>query len=381
VSWSVPLTDVVVSEEDIAAVLECLAEGWLTMGPRTQDFEAALADLCGVPYAVAVSSGTAALHLALLAAGVQAGDEVLVPAMTFVAAGAAVRSCGATPVFIESYGPYDFNIDPEDVARHVGPRTRAVLATHWMGYSCDLPTLERLCDEHGLLLIEDCAQSITASCADGRLTGTVGAAGCFSFFSKKQLCTGEGGMVATFDEELAAKVRSLRSHAMTTVTWDRHRGHAENYDVVDVGFNFRIDEARAALGLSRLPRLHRDVDARRALVGQYRERLAGAPGVVIPWSDEDVERSSHFGFPIVLETPAMRDHVADELAARHIQTTWYPAITTLSAYSDHPRRPRTEDVAARHLVLPLASTYTTDEVELVVSHLIEIVAAGAVSGA
>jgi dTDP-4-amino-4,6-dideoxygalactose transaminase len=376
VSWEIPLTDVVISEEDISAVMDCLESGWLTMGPRTQQFEAAFAEMCDVPHAVAVSSGTAALHLALLAAGIGAGDEVLVPAMTFVAGPAAIRYCGATPVFIESCGTDDLNLDPQDAADHVGPRTRAVLATNWMGYACDLPALEQLCHEHGLLLIEDCAQSITATCADGRGTGTVGNAGCFSFFSKKQLCVGEGGMIITSDEDLAAKARLLRSHAMTTVTWDRHRGYAENYDVVDVGFNFRLDEARSALALSRLPRLHDDVERRRTLVRLYRERLAGLPGVTIPWSDEEVTRASHFGFPIVLGTPAERDRVIGELDAQRIQTTWYPALTDLSAYRDHPRRPRTEDIAARHFLLPLASTFTEHEVDVVVDRLSAAVAAG-----
>jgi dTDP-4-amino-4,6-dideoxygalactose transaminase len=374
VSWSVPLTEVVLAEEDIAAVLECLEGGWLTMGPRTQRFEQAVADLCGTQHAVAVSSGTAALHLALLAAGIRPGDEVLVPALTFVADAAAVRYCGATPVLVESCGPDDLNIDPEDAARRIGPRTVAVLATHWMGYACDLPALERLCDQHGLALIEDCAQSITARCADGRMTGTVGQAGCLSFFSKKQLCIGEGGMIVTDDEALAAKARSLRSHAMTSVTWDRHRGHAENYDVVDVGFNLRIDEPRAALGLSRLARLHDDVEARRGLVRRYRGMLAELPGISIPWTDEEVKRSAHFGFPILLASERERDHLSDELAACGIQTTAYPSITTLSAYRDHPRCPVAEDLAARHVLLPLSSTFGAREVDLVASHLSELTA-------
>jgi dTDP-4-amino-4,6-dideoxygalactose transaminase len=372
VSWTVPLADVVLTEEDIDAVLDCLQGGWLTMGPRTQRFEHALAELLGAPHAVAVSSGTAALHLALLAAGVQEGDEVLVPALTFVAAAAAVRYCGATPVLIEPCGPDDLNLDPQDVARHVGPRTRALLATHWMGYSCDLPALERLCDRHGLVMIEDCAQSITARCADGRLTGTVGVAGCFSFFSKKQLSVGEGGMLLTSDEALATKARLLRSHAMTSVTWDRHRGHAENYDVVDVGFNLRIDEPRAALGLSRLARLHDGIETRRALVRRYRELLGGRPGITIPWTDEDVQRSAHFGFPVLLESESERARFSAELAARGIQTTFYPAISTLTAYDDHARRPLAEDLAARHLLLPLSSTFGPPEVDLVVGHLSEI---------
>ncbi len=171
-SWQIPLTDVVLSEDDIAAVLECLEGGWLTMGPRTDRFERAFAEFCDMPHAVAVSSGTAALHLALLAAGIGPGDEVLVPAFTFVAGAAAIRYCGATPVFVDSIGPSDLNLDPADAAQLITPRTRAILATHWMGYACDVEALERLCAEHGLLLIEDCAQSITARTTEDRLTGT-----------------------------------------------------------------------------------------------------------------------------------------------------------------------------------------------------------------
>jgi dTDP-4-amino-4,6-dideoxygalactose transaminase len=376
-SWAVPLTDVQLTEEDVAAFLAALERGWLTMGPRTREFELAFAERFGVKHAVAVSSGTAALHLALRAADIGEGDEVLVPAMTFVAGAAAVRHCGAQPVLIESIGPEDLNIDPQDAARHVSSRTHAILATHWLGYACDLGALEQLCSEHGLILIEDCAQSITARAADGRLTGTVGLAGCFSFFSKKQLAVGEGGMIVTADDAVEAKARSLRSHAMTSVTWDRHLGYAESYDVLDLGFNFRLDEPRAALGMSRLARLEHDVERRRALVRSYRERLRDTPGLTIPWSEDDVARSSHFGFAILLAGETARDRVARELAQGGIETTHYPAINTLTGYADHPSRPRTEDLAARHLLLPLSSTYTEQEVDLVVRHLSEILAADA----
>lgn len=376
-SWTLPLTDLVLSEEDVAAYLAVLDSGWLTMGPRTSEFETAFAQRLGAPHAVAVSSGTAALHLALLAAGIGPGDEVIVPAMTFVAGPAAVRYCGARPVLVESLGPEDLNLDPDDVERHLGPRTRAILATHWLGYACDLEALERLCRDHNLLLIEDCAHSITARDAGGRFTGTVGEAGCFSFFSKKQLAIGEGGMILTADAALAEKARSLRSHAMTSMTWERHRGYAESYDVVDIGFNFRLDEPRAALGLSRLTRLAGDVDRRRELVRDYRERLTDVPGVAIPWTDEDVGRSSHFGFAILLDSGEMRDRVARGLAERGIQTTHYPALTALSALRGHQPRPRTEALAARHLLLPLSSTYSGREVELVVDELTTLLAADA----
>jgi dTDP-4-amino-4,6-dideoxygalactose transaminase len=374
-NWTLPLTDVELTEEDIAAYLAVLESGWLTMGPRTREFESAFAERFSAAHAVAVSSGTAALHLALLAAGIGPGDEVLVPAMTFVAAAAAVRCCGGQPVMVESIGPEDLNLDPDDAVRRIGPRTRAVLATHWLGYACDLEALERLCREQGLKLIEDCAQSITARDAAGRLTGTVGRAGCFSFFSKKQLSVGEGGLILTDDEEIAAKARSLRSHAMTSMTWDRHRGHAESYDVVDVGFNFRIDEPRSALGLSRLRRLDADIEWRRSLVRRYRSLLRDVPGITIPWHDEDVDRSSHFGFAIVFERGEVRDRVAEQLGHEGIQTTHYPALTSLSDYRDYDPRPRAEELAARHLVLPLSATFIEPEVDLVVEHLTRLLAA------
>jgi dTDP-4-amino-4,6-dideoxygalactose transaminase len=374
-TWDVPLMDIAISEADIEAVLDCLRGGWLTMGPLTQAFEREFAQLHDVPHAVAVSSGTAALHLTLLAVGIGPGDEVLVPATTFVAGAAAVRYCGATPVFVDAIGPQDFNLDVGDAARRIGPRTRAVLATHMMGYSCDVGALEALCAEHDLKLIEDCAQSVTATCADGRLTGTVGAAGCFSFFSKQQLCVGEGGMVLTSDSAIAEKVRSLRSHAMTSVTWERHRGHTESYDIVDLGFNFRLDEPRAALGLSRLPRLEDDVHVRRMLVRRYRERLADLPGVTLLWDDDAVARSSHFCFPVLFDTLAERDRVTRELAAVGIQTSRYPALNKLTAYREQGSRPRAEELADRHGVLPLSSTYTAREVDRVVDRLADVVTA------
>ncbi len=246
-----------------------------------------------------------------------------------------------------------------------------------MGYGCDLAALEALCAEHGLVLIEDCAQSITARCADGRLTGTVGGAGCLSFFSKKQLSVGEGGMVLTSDEAIERKVRSLRSHAMTSVTWDRHRGHADSYDVMDIGFNFRIDEPRAALGLSRLGKVAAGIERRRALVTRYRQRLQGMPGLTVPWTEEQVRHSAHFAFPIVLDTPQLRDQMESGLQERGVQTTWYPALTELTAYRNHPGALRTEDLAARHLALPLSATFAEEQVDQVVDHVEEIVGAGA----
>jgi dTDP-4-amino-4,6-dideoxygalactose transaminase len=281
VSWSVPLADVRLPEEDVEAVLDVLRSGWLTMGPRTGAFEEALGAWIGTPHALAVSSGTAALHLACRAAGVGVGDEVIVPAITFVASASAPRWCGADVVLCDVESPSRPNIDVADVERRLTPRTKAVIAVHFAGYPADMVALRRLCDAHGLVLIEDAAQAIGAV-VDGdrggaaRQVGTIGDLGCFSFYSKKQLCVGEGGAVTTADDSLASRVRSLRSHAMTSGTWDRHRGHEDSYDVVDVGFNFRLDEPRAALGLARLAHIEQDLATWQRVICP-REALAPLP--------------------------------------------------------------------------------------------------------
>jgi len=368
--WRVPLTDIAMAEQDVQAVLDCLQSGWLTMGPRTQAFEQVLADYVGTPHAVAVSSGTAALHLALLAGGIGPGEEVIVPAFTFVASAAAARYVGAEPVLCDVHAANDFNIDPDDAARAITPRTRAIVVVHMCGYPADVEALRGLCDEHGLLLIEDCAQAIGAHVGSySRQVGTIGDIGAFSFFSKKQLCVGEGGMVATADERLAARVRLLRSHAMTSGTWDRHRGHDPSYDVVDIGFNYRLDEPRAALGLSRLARLAEGIDNRRALVRAYRERLASLPGLELAFDELAVERSSHFGFPVLLRDRDARDRFREALKAQGIQTTWYPALHTFSEYRNRTPSgslPHATQAAERHCVLPLSSTMDERALDVVV---------------
>jgi dTDP-4-amino-4,6-dideoxygalactose transaminase len=370
-AWQVPLTDIAMPERDVEAVLDCLRSGWLTMGPRTKAFEEALAGYVGTPHAAAVSSGTAALHLACIAAGIGEGDEVIVPAFTFVASANAPRYVGAEPVLCDIRGANDFNIDPEDVARRITPRTRAVIAVHFGGYPAEVDALRSLCDAHGLLLIEDCAQAIGARLDDaGRQVGTVGELGCFSFFSKKQLCVGEGGMVSTAEDALDERVRLFRSHALTSSTWDRHRGHDPAYDVVDVGFNFRMDEPRAALGLSRLSRLEEDIAARRTVARAYRKRLADTPGIELAFDDEQaIERSSHFVFPVLLSDRQARDSFREALRAKGIQTTWYPALHSFTEYRQSVPAgglPRASEVAERHCALPLSATMDEAAVETVV---------------
>jgi dTDP-4-amino-4,6-dideoxygalactose transaminase len=376
--WRVQLVEIEVTDADVEAVLDCLRSGWLTMGPRTQRLEAALAERIGVKHAIAVSSGTAALHLACRAAGLGPGDEAIVPDLTFVATAHAVRYLGADVVLCDSTAPGDCGIDVDAVERTITPRTKAVLAVHMWGYPAAAEQLRALCDERGLVLIEDCAEAIDARTEGGAAVGSVGHLGCFSFFSKKQLAVGEGGLVTTDDDDYAASVRSLRTHAMSSVTWERHRGHGLGYDVTDVGYNYRIDEPRAALALSRLERLGDDIEARRRAAVSYRERLAGVPGLQLPFDDDATARSSHFVFPVLLDEAERRDALRLGLRESGVQSTVYPALHELTEYASAGRAeemPNATATAARHVALPIYSALDEAKIELVTERVAALLGA------
>jgi dTDP-4-amino-4,6-dideoxygalactose transaminase len=353
----IPVFDVRLRAEEVEAVAEALRSGWLTMGPRIARFEAEFAEHLGVRHAVAVSSCTAALHLAYLAAGVGPGDEVIVPGVTFVATAAAVRYCGGTPVLAEVLGQHDLGLDAEDVRARITPRTKAVCTVHYGGYPAPLEALEEICAEHGLALIEDAAHSPSATPVGrpGKL-GTYGRAGAFSFFSNKILSCGEGGLLATDDDAVAELARSRRSHAMTSGTWDRHRGHALGYDVVGLGFNYRMDEPRAALLSARLPGLEADIAERRRLTHRYRRLLAGLDAIELPFSDAEVDVASCYVMPVMLRHAAQRDPLRNVLSEQHgVQTTvLYPPVSAFTAYGQDPSAlPRCERAGATQLTLPL----------------------------
>jgi dTDP-4-amino-4,6-dideoxygalactose transaminase len=372
------LFDIRLSEPEIAAVERTLRSGWLTMGPRTESFEAAFGEHLGVRHAVAVSSATAALHLAYLAAGVGPGDEVIVPSITFVATANAVRYCGAEPVFADVVGQHDLGVDPGHVETLLTPRTKAIAAVHYGGYAADVRKLATLCDRQGIALIEDAAHSPSATPTDGgRKLGAWGTAAAFSFFSNKVLGCGEGGVLATDDDSVASLARSLRSHAMTSGTWDRHRGHAAGYDVVGLGYNYRLDEPRAALLEARLASMPADIEARRAAVHRYRAMLAGIPGITVPYRDEDVDHSSCYVMPVLVDDAGRRDPLREFLRKRGIQTSvLYPAVHTFTAYSDagRPALPRSERAALTEVTLPLYPHLSESDQERVVETVREALA-------
>lgn len=351
----IPLFDLRLEPRDLEAVAETLRSGWLTMGPRTAEFERRFAEHLGARHAVAVSSCTAALHLAYLAAGVAPGDEVIVPSFTFAATAAAVAYCGGTPVFADIVGLEDPSIDPDQVEALISPRTRAVAVVHFAGYPVAIERLAELCERHDLALIEDVAHAPSAQ-VGGRMLGTFGLAGCFSLFSNKILSVGEGGLLVTDDDAVALHARLVRSHGMTSGTWDRHAARTDTYDVIQLGWNYRIDEPRSALALSRMAGLEADIARRRELVRRYRARLAGLDGLIVPYRDDEVECSSCYVMPVMVD-PAVRDPVRRELRERGVQTSiFYPAVHEFSAYRERfpgVRLPLTELAARSEITLPL----------------------------
>jgi dTDP-4-amino-4,6-dideoxygalactose transaminase len=367
--WSVPLADVRVAEDDIAAVADTYRSGWLSQGPRTAELEEAFAAYTGARFALGVANGTAALHLIALAAGLGPGDEVVVPSMTFVATVNAVAYTGATPVFADIAGVTEPWLSVEAVEAVLTPRTKAVMTMSYGGHAGETEGLRALCEQRGLTLLEDAAHA-AGSRLDGRHLGTFGLAGAFSMFSNKNLAVGEGGLVATDDEELAARMRLLRSHGMTTLSWDRHRGHATGYDVVALGFNYRIDEARATLATRRLARLDGENDARRRLDGRYRELLAGV-GVECPLEPTGGLRSAHHLFTVVVPEDADREAVRQALADRKIQTSMhYPPAHRFSIYEGAGAElPVTDAYAARTVTLPMFAHMTDEQQDLVVEAL------------
>jgi dTDP-4-amino-4,6-dideoxygalactose transaminase len=357
-------------EELLEVVAGVAAKGAFTMGHELEAFEAEFAAYCETGHAVGVSSGTEALVLALRALGIGPGDEVVTSAYSFFASAGTIANVGATPVFVD-IDPRTYNLDPHRLEGAITPRTKAVIAVHLYGQCCDLGAVKAVCDKRQVWLIEDAAQAIHAVAGpDGATAGTVGHLGCLSFFSKKQLSLGEGGMVLTADAAVADRVRLLRSHAMTSGTWDRHRGHEDSYDIVDVGFNFRLDEPRAALGLSRLPRVGDAISHRRAVVREYRARLGGLDGVTLMWDDAAVEAGSHFAFPILFDSGPARARAAGVIADRGVQTTRYPVLHELTEYASYAARgtlPHAEEAADRHLALPLSASLSEEQVDLVVN--------------
>jgi dTDP-4-amino-4,6-dideoxygalactose transaminase len=345
------VSEPIVGKDEKTALSEVVDCGWITMGDRVRAFEMAFAEEHDLPDAVAVSSCTAALHLLLQGLGVGPGDEILVPSLTFVATANCVLYAGATPVFVDIESLDAPHMSLQDAALKCTTKTRAVILMHYAGYLADRDAWREFADARGLLLLEDAAHAAGVAGA-----GRFGDGAAFSFYGNKNMTTAEGGIVVTKDQEVLDRIRQMRAHGMTSGTLQRFNGQATTYDVTMLGYNYRMDELRAAIGLAQLKKLKMWNEKRKALTCMYRRALeARCPEVRIPFAARDT--SSHHIMPIVLPPDADRQSVMARLRGDEIQTTiHYPPAHQLSFYrSLYPsiELKETEEFARRELTLPL----------------------------
>lgn len=364
-AWRIPLSDVDLDEREEEAVLRVIRSGWLTAGAEVRAFEREFAEFVGLGDAVALANCTAALHLACVALGVGPGVEVIVPALTFVATANAVSVAGGQVVFADCVSTTDLTLDPDDVARRVTPATGGIICMHYGGHPCRMDALQDICRSRGLFLIEDAAHAPGGRFGE-RMLGTIGDVGCFSFFGNKNMTMGEGGVAVAADPSLLERLRLLRSHGMTTTSWDRFQGHAYDYDVRQAGFNYRLAELPAAVGRVQLRKLEHNNARRAALVERYAERLAAVAGVEMPFSGD--AGAAHLAVVLLADARA-RDAVRQALRERGIQTSLhYPPAHLFGHYKtasgyEPGDLPIAEAVAARLVTLPLYATMTPEQVD------------------
>ena len=374
-NWRVPLADVNLGPEEENAVLSVLRSGWLTMGGVTQAFEQEFAAFVGSKHAIAVNNATAALHLACMAIGLKTGDEVIVPSLTFVASANAIRYTGAKTIFADIESEDWLCICPNAIEEQITERTKAIMVMHYAGFACDMPAVLRIAKKHGLAVIEDAAHAVGSS-LEGKALGTWGDVGCYSFFGNKNMTTAEGGMLVTNDDQIAEKAKILRSHGMTTLTWDRYKGHASTYDVVDLGYNYRLDEIRSAIGREQLKKLPVGNARREVLVTQYRNAFSELVSTLgLPFAEKRGISSQHI-FPVLLPEGIDKDAFRDLLKQDGIQTSFhYPPVHTFEIYRDSSQNFAeklwmTENVAKREVTLPLFPGMTDSQQLLVIESVV-----------
>jgi perosamine synthetase len=372
VSRSIPVARPSIGLEEEKAVLEVLRSGWVSQGPRVAEFENKFAEYVGAPHAVAVSSCTTALHLALVAAGVKPGDEVLCPSLSFIATANAIVYAGARPVFVD-IDRSTYNIDPNCIESAITPRTKAVLAVHQIGLPAPLKEISEIAGRLGLVVIEDAACAIGSEYEGQRVGLPYSSIACFSFHPRKVLTTGEGGMITTANEEWAGRLRKLRQHAMTVSDVARHnssRVMIESYD--EVGYNYRMTDLQAAIGMVQLGRLEEMLPKRRELAARYSSRLSLLSWLVLP--EETAEcRHNYQSYMVRLESdaPVTRDELMQALLDRGVSSRrGIMAIHREAPYCTgawDARLPVTNVVTDTTLVLPLYHDMTEDEQEYVMN--------------
>jgi perosamine synthetase len=376
-SKTVPVARPSFGAREEKAVVEALRSGWVSQGPRVAEFERQFAQYVGAPEAVAVSSCTTALHLALVAAGIRPGDEVLCPSLSFIATANAIVYAGAKPVFVD-IDPFTFNLDPHRIENAITGRTKAILVVHQIGLPCALNEISEIAARHGLAVVEDAACAIGSE-YDGRLIGRPDSLiACFSFHPRKILTTGEGGMITTSDRDIAARLRRMRQHAMNVSDLARHSANTvvfESYD--EIGYNYRMTDLQAALGLVQLERLPEMLERRRSLAMRYSTRLAMIPWLIVPTEPKNC-RHNFQSYMVRLrdDAPISRDELMQELLKRGVSSRrGIMAIHRELPYRDEKWEtllPVTNLVTDTALVLPLFYEMTDEEQDYVIDCLEQV---------
>lgn len=362
-----------IEEPEIDEMVKSLRAAWLGTGPKVAAFEKLVAEYKGVPYAVAVNSCTAGLHLGCLALGLGPGDEVIVPAMTFCATINAVIHAGATPVLAD-VEPHTFNLDPEQVRRKISSRTKAIMPVHFAGRACNMDALARLASENNLKIIEDCAHAIETE-YHGRKAGTFGQCGVLSFYSTKNIVTGEGGMVLTDSTEIAARIKMLALHGMSQDAWKRFSDDGyKHYEVVEVGFKYNMMDLQAAIGMHQIKRVDAYWARRLAIWDWYNEAFSDLPLHLPATIDQNSRHALHLYTVLLDETqaPLSRDQFITALHKRRIGTgVHYRSIPVHHAYQQRfgwkpEDYPNAHAIGERTVSLPISAKLSDQDVEDVI---------------
>ncbi|HEY6437829.1 MAG TPA: DegT/DnrJ/EryC1/StrS family aminotransferase [Ignavibacteriaceae bacterium] len=363
-NYKIPLFDLNFDEYEEQAVLETLRSKWISTGPKTSEFENKFSSLLNVKYSIALSNCTVALHLAMILCDLKEGDEVICPSLTFVATVNAIRYVNAIPVFADIKSFEDLTLNPLEIEKKITGKTKAIVVMHFGGFSCDMDSIKTLAKKHNLKIIEDACHGPLSE-YKGRKLGTIGDVGCFSFFSNKNISTGEGGMLITNNSELFERAKLLRSHGMTSLSFERAKGHSTSYDVVDLGYNYRMDDIRASIGIVQLDKLENDIKKRAVVRKMYIEELNNITEVIIPFKDHK-EFSSNYIFPIVLKNSNFekRDALRNKLVEAGIQTSiHYPAVHRFSIYKEfYSELPNTNYVTDNLITLPMYGNLNKSDV-------------------
>lgn len=369
--YTIPLFKLNFGEEEVTAASDTIRSGWISTGPKCEELELMFAEMLNVKYAVSTSNCTDALHLACLLCDLKEGDEVICPSLTFAASVNCIRYVGAIPVFCDIKGASHINVDPEEIVKRITIKTKAIIVVHMAGFPADMDAIMAIAKKYNLKVIEDACHGPLSE-YHGKKLGTIGDVGCFSFFSNKNISTGEGGMLVTNHEEMARKARVLRSHGMTTMSYQRASGHATAYDIVALGYNFRMDDIRASIAIEQLKKLPGDLKKRLRVRQYYIDQLSKVKNIIIPFADNR-EFVSNYIMPVVLNVASKedRDIVRDKMHAAGIQTSvHYPSIHQFSIYHDYNiSLPQTEYVSDHEVTLPMYASLTDEEIDFIVKTL------------